>query len=220
MVPAPALYAPNGAVAAEGGAPNWNGADEEDGAPAGVVEGTAPKVNCFVGVAAGALGLVNEKAVEVPFVAAADLFANGLLIGCTPVTPGRVKLKPPVAGAAGVEALESGLGFAPGCAPNVKGVTAAAGAVGADVNGKPGTESALIGLLSASSGVALAGALNNENGLFVGVTVPGVTPNSGCGFEGVSAGVVEAGTMNGKPDRLSGEGVAGAIVLGVAVGTA
>ena len=218
VAPAPLPYAPNGAVDADG-APNWNGADDEDGGPAGVVEGTAPNVNVFAGVAAGALGLVNENPVEVPFVAAADLVANGLLIGGTPVTPGRVKVKAPVAGAAGVEALESGLGFDPGGAPNVNGVVAAAGTVGADGNGKPGTGSALIGLLLASVGAALGGVLN-LNGLFVGVTVSGVPPNNG-GFEGVSAGVVETGAMNGKPGLLSGEGVAAeAIVLGAAVGAA
>lgn len=55
------------------------------------------------------------------------------------------------------------------------------------------------------------------NGLFVGVTVPGVAPNSGGGFGGVSTGVVEAGPMNGKPVLLSGAGVAaGAFVLGAA----
>ena len=188
-----------------------------------MVEGTTPNVNCFAGVAAGALGFVNENPVEVPFVAAADLVANGLLIGWTPVTPGRVKftVKAPVTAAAGVEALESGLGFDPGCAPNVNGVVVAPGAVAADVNGKPGTESALIGLLPSSSVAVLEGALNNVNGLFVGVTVPGVPPNSGGGFEGVSAGVVEVAAMNEKPGLLSGEGVAaGASVLGAAVGAA
>jgi hypothetical protein len=218
-VAAPAPYAPNGAVDAAGvedGAPNWNGADEEGGGPAGVVEGTVPNVNGFAGVAAVAPGLVNENAVDVPFVIASALEANGLLIGCTPVTPGRVKAKAPVAGAAGVDALESGLGFDPGCAPNVNGVVVAGAGAGADVNGKPGAESGLIGLLPASLGAALEGALN-VNGLFVGVTVPGVLPNSGGGFEGVSAGVVEAGAMNEKPGRLSGDGVAaGAVVLGAA----
>jgi hypothetical protein len=173
------------------------------------------KVNGFAGVAAVAVGLVNENAVDVPFVATPDLTANGLLIGCTPVTPGRVKLKGPVAGAAGVEALVSGLGFDPGGAPNVNGAVVADGAAGADVNGKPGIGSALIGLLPASLVGALEGALK-LNG-FVGVTVPGVAPNSGGGFGGVSAGVVDGGPMNGKPGLLSGAGVAaGAFVLGAA----
>ena len=208
--------APNcavGAVCAGGGPANWNGADEEGGGPAGVVEGAAPNVNGFAGVAAVALWLLNESPVEVPFAAIPGLVANGLLIGCTPVTPGRVKVKEPVAGAAGVEALESGLGFEPGGAPNANGFVGA----GVDVNGKPGTGSALIGLLSASLGVPPVGALN-VNGLFVGVTVPGVPLNS---VGGVSAGVVEARAMNGKPGLLSGEVVAAAaVVLGAAAGAA
>ena len=82
--------APNGAVGAAGAgvgaatedvALNWNDADDEvGGGPAGVVEGTPPNVNGFAGVAAAAvLGLLNENAVGVPFVAAApDLAVNGL----------------------------------------------------------------------------------------------------------------------------------------------
>lgn len=199
---------PNGAEA-EDGSINWNGADEEGGGPAGVVEGTPPKVNGFAGVAAVALELVNENAVDVPFVTAPVLEANGLLTVCAPVTPGRVKEKPPVAGAAGVDALESGLGFNPGGAPNVNGVVVAGGA---DANEKLEAESCLIGLLSASLSAALDGALN-VNGLFVGVMVPGVSANSGGGFEGVSAGVVEAGAMNEKPGLLSGGGVEAETVM-------
>jgi len=214
---------PNGAVdaaGADGGAPNWNGVDEEGGGPAGVVEGTAPKVNGFAGVAAAALALVNENAVDVSSVTAPVLETNGLLTGCTPVTPGREKVKPPVAGAAGVDALESGLGIDPGGAPNANGFVVAGRGVDADVNEKPEAESGLIGLLSASLSAALEGALN-ENSLFVGVTVPGVAVYNGGGFEGVSAGVVEAGAMNEKPGLLSGEGVeAGTVVLGAAAGAA
>jgi len=217
---APAPNAPNGAVdaaGAEDGAPNWNSADE-GGGPAGVVEGTAPKVNGFAGVSAVAPGLVNENDVDVPFVTASDLEANGLLIGCTPITPGRVKWKAPVAGATGVDALESGPGFDPGGAPNVNGVFVTGGGAGADVNGKPGTGSGLIGLLPGSLGAVLEGALN-ENRWFVGVIVSGVPPNNDGAFKGVSAGVVEAGAMNEKLGFLSGVGVAaGAIVLGAAAG--
>ena len=217
--PAPAA-APNlpNCAGAEDGSLNWNGADEEGGGPAGVVEGTAPKVNGFAGVAAVALELVNENAVDVPFVTAPVLEANGLLTACTPVTPGRVKEKPPVAGAAGVDALESGPGFNPGGAPNVNGVVVAGGA---DANEKPDPESCLIGLLSGSLSAALGGALNVK-GLFVGVTVPGVLANSGGGFEGVSAGVVEAGAINEKPGLfLSGGGVeAETVMLGAGAGTA
>ena len=218
VAPAPvaAPNAPNGAVdaaGAEDGALNWNAADEEGGGPAGVVEGTALNVNGFAGVAAVALELVNENAVEVPFVTAPVLEAKGLLTGC----PARVKLKLPVAEAAGVDALESGLGFDPGGAPNVNGPVAA-GRAGADVNGKPEAESGLIGLLPASLSATLEGVLN-PNGLFVGVTVPDVLPNSGWGFVGVSAGVVEAGAMKGKPGLLSGEGVAaGTVVLSAVAG--
>jgi hypothetical protein len=211
--PAAAPNLPNGAVdaaGADGRALNWNGVDEEGGGPAGVVEGTAPNVNGFTGVAPE---LVNEN-VDVSSVTAPVLETNGLLTGCTPVTPGREKVKPPVAGAAGVDALESGLAFDPGGAPNVNGVVVAGGGAEADVNEKPEAESCLIGLLSASLSAALEAALK-VNSLFVGVTVPGVSVNGGGGFEGVSAGVVEAGAMNEKPGLLSGEGVeAGTVVLG------
>ena len=215
VAPAPvaAPNAPNGAVdaaGAEDGASNWNGADEEGGGPAGVVEGTAPNVYGFAGVAAVALGLVNENPVDAPFVTAPALEANGLL------TVLRVKLKSPVAGAAGVDALESGLGFDPGGTPNVNGPVVA----GADVNGKPEAESALIGLLPASLSATLEGVLN-PNGLFVGVTVPDVLLNSGWGFVGVSAGVVEAGAVKEKSGLLSGEGVAaGTVVLSAVAGAA
>lgn len=225
VAPAPvaAPNAPNGAVVAAGaedGALYWNSADEEGGGPAGVVEGTALNVNGFAGVAAAALELVNENAVDVPFVTAPVLEANGLLTGGTPATPGREKLKLPVAGPVGVEALESGLGFDPGSAPNVNKPAVAGGGTWADGNEKPETESGLIGLLPASLGATLEGVLN-ENGFFVGVTVPDVLPNSGGGFEGVSAGVVEAGAMKGKLGLLSGEGVAaGTVVLSAAAGAA
>ena len=220
VVPAPVAVpnAPNGAI--DTGGPedevlNWNAADEEGGGPAGVVEGTAPNVNGFAGVAAVALELVNENAVDVPFVAAPVLETNGFLTVCTPVIP-RLKLKPPVAGAAGVDALESGLGFDPGGAPNENGPVV----TGADVNGKPEAESGLIGLLPASLSATLEGVLN-PNGLFGGVTAPDGLPNSDGGFVGVSAGVVEAGPMKEKPGLLSGEGVAaGTVVLSAAAGAA
>jgi len=224
VAPAPVAVpnAPNGAVdaaGAEDAALNWNDAEEEGGGPAGVVEGTAPNVNGFAGVAAVALELVYENAVDVPFVTAPVLDTNGLLTGCTPGIP-RLKLKPPVAGAAGVDALESGLGFDPGGAPNVNEPVVAGGGAGTDGNEKPEAESGLIGLLPASLSAALEG-VSNANGLFVGVTVPDVVPNSGWGFVGVSAGVVEAGAMKEKSGLLSGEGVAaGTVVLSGAVGAA
>ena len=78
----------------------------------------------------------------------------------------------------------------------------------------------MIGLLPASLSAASEGVWN-VYGLFVGVMVPDVLRNSGGGFEGVSAGVVEAGTMKGKLGLLSGEGVvAGAVVLSAATGAA
>ena len=91
-----------------------------------MVEGSAPNVNGFAGVAAAALEVPNGNAVDVPFDTAPVLEANGLLTDCTPA--GREKLKPLVAGAVGVEALESGLGFDPGGALNANGPVVAGGA--------------------------------------------------------------------------------------------
>jgi hypothetical protein len=175
-------------------APNWNDADDEGRGPAGVVEGGLPNVNGFAGAAAAvALGLLNENAVDVLFVAAADLAANGLLIGWELGTPGIGKVKPPVAGAAGVDVLESGLGSEPGGAPNMNG-----GVADASANGKLGARPALIGLFPAS----MEGILNANSLFVVGVTVPAAPPNSSGGFGGVSAGAAEAGAVAGKQGAI------------------
>jgi hypothetical protein len=148
---------PNGAVGAagaDGRALNWNGVDEEGG-PAGVVEGTEPNMNGFTGVA---LELVNEN-VGVSSVTAPVLETTGSLAGCTPVTPRGGKVKP----------------------PNVSGVVVAGGGAEADVNEKPEAESRLIGLLSASLSAALEGALNEKPGLLSGEGVEAGTVVLGAG---------------------------------------